>query len=667
MWRVRMYMNTGWNIINVPDSPALLEGKSHTEFGVIDCLQRYFLSTITIRAFEDQVIHGDFLKLYDSEDSSKYAYYVINSYTMTSGDTIDLDVTMEPLLTCGGIDNITIIDGMTSRHHLAAGDDIPTEKDPLLIPTKVFIAPVAYYVDGLATIPYKLIVRARISWSQLSSIHQNTSVDSLLEDGVKLDATVDPTTGSITDYEGMFCSTPILKLGTSGSASGTKVYFWDYGGETTHEQAYTTSAGDGCFYMYIEDADRSKLTDALMKLSEYGRDDIVLDAYFVPASFTLEQLGTGDIAQLDCGINRSVNEEAEYSTYYSNLYKVLPDIGDTNPLEIHNLRAYFGDNFAYTFVSPDNNQSVKINPEEFYDKEKAYGTIPDSAPGRGADEMPKVLMSYDLRNGGNMTFQMMPHLQEDLNPATDFIVKRKSPYVISTGSWDTASINYSAVSGGALKAKSYQTSSYLKDLAVETDIEYQIENKRRGLRALNPFASLSANIHQGYKGETTSIMGGNRAMNMAEVAASASKGNEYAKARYDRMLARESEDMEFANSLVPKTQVVSQASGASLINGQGMVVFRNYVSEEDLLRFDKILNKYGCKHTTALTKDMLTNRVRYNYIETQGVSISCSSVPKSVRDELANALNVGLRIWHTTTQNTNPDLWNNPVSTQEES
>ena len=98
MWYVKMYMNTGFNLINVPDSPSLLEQKTSKKFGVIDCLQRYFLPSITIRATEDQVIHGDFLKLYDVDDPDKYAYYVINSYTMTSGDTVTLDVTMEPLL-----------------------------------------------------------------------------------------------------------------------------------------------------------------------------------------------------------------------------------------------------------------------------------------------------------------------------------------------------------------------------------------------------------------------------------------------------------------------------------------------------------------------------------------------------------------------------------------
>ena len=132
-------MNTGFNAVNVPDKESTLESsaKSYKDFPAIDCLQRYFLSTISIRAFEDDIINGDYIKLWDENDPKKFAFYAMSGYTMTSGDTIDLNIIMDPLLTCGGVDNIDFLDGITSRRHLSRYDVPPIEDDPYLVPTHV--------------------------------------------------------------------------------------------------------------------------------------------------------------------------------------------------------------------------------------------------------------------------------------------------------------------------------------------------------------------------------------------------------------------------------------------------------------------------------------------------------------------------------------------------
>ena len=143
MWKVRMYMNTGFNSLNVPDSETTLNtaAESYTDFDVIDCLQRYFLDTITIRAFEDQIIHGDYLKIWDPQNVSHYAFYSITGYNMTSGDTIQLGVVMDPLLTCGGVDNIDFLDGTTNRYNASDNkmDARNVEDDPLLIPQNIHL------------------------------------------------------------------------------------------------------------------------------------------------------------------------------------------------------------------------------------------------------------------------------------------------------------------------------------------------------------------------------------------------------------------------------------------------------------------------------------------------------------------------------------------------
>ena len=652
MWKVRLYKSTGFNLVNVPDDPSLLEQKPHKNFGVIDCLQRYFLSYITIRAFEDDVILGDFLKLYDDENENNYAYYVVNGYTMTSGDTVQLNVAMEPLLTCGGIDNITIVDGIVTRHHLGENEPLPTEKDPLLIPKRIYVDAVASCGNGIVRnsanteYQYKLIIRSTLDPAALTWI-ANQPVENVLRPVVDLEASYDAQTQTIDGYKGLFVSSPILDI-QSDPDECTRIGFGKEHEGGVHQIDPTIDLSDGTFYIQVGDSvgdlDLETLTKALIKLAEYGREDVILDAYYVPQRLLDERAtyaSMGGIATL----YGKLREGAEYVECEDAAYKILPDIGSFGPSEVHNWNAYFGDHFAYTFFSPDNNQSITINTEEFFKNGMAYD--------EGEPTFPEVLESCDFRPNGNMSFNIITErpIAFGLDPVP------ATPYNISTDSWDTAALNISAVASGAIKTKNYAMSSANKDKAVEMDIQNQIENKRRGLRAINPFNQISAGINQYYN--DTSLSTQNRFANDLMTKISAEGGNEYAKARYDRMLAREQEDLEYINSMVPKVQVVSKAGGSSIMNGQGLIVFRNYIDILDLNRFDKILNKYGCKHTTDFTKDMLINRPLFNYIETQGVSIKCPTVPKSVRDELANAFNTGLRIWHV--KDVDPNAWNDPV------
>ena len=694
MWYVKMYMNTGFNLINVPDSPSLLEQKTSKKFGVIDCLQRYFLPSITIRATEDQVIHGDFLKLYDDEDDSKYAYYVINSYTMTSGDTVVLDITMEPLLTCGGVANIDIVDGMVSRHHLSQHEEewneIPMEDDPLLVPTQVFIKPVAYYADGLPEhifegfggATYDLFIRSMVSEQALIDI-SNATPESLFADmtvqGINFN--YDDNTSR---YHGVFNSGMGLKLNDDWSSTPEtgRNLTAIYAKQREFNSSYTALAtvgtqhiADGAHYIEAnfdgtpgDPNARNYTLDRIARLIEYGRNDYILDAYYVPDKI-VEYAGIGNII-----IDDPMYIVPNYETVYGDMITILDDdefrimdpakqgyVLEPGKAGVHNKRILFGKHHSFNFVSPDNNQVVTVNPEDIF---CGWPTLDPEEPIDHAAVYPRMKFSVDMRPGGNMIFKILRPTMAGYFPTG--MENSLTPIVISTGTWDTANIAVLASPGKDLKMAEYALSSSLKDASVDVEGSFGIENKVRGLRALNPIAQIKASINRDYYGGSRSweLFGKNSGIDymqgglgdIATAKAGAMNGNEYDKARYDRLAARQQEDMQFAHSVIPQPQVISKASGSNLMTGHGLVVYRNKVSGEDLKRFDTIINKYGCKHTTALTKDMLTHRPLFNYIETNGVSIKCSTVPKSVRDDLANALNTGIRIWHTA--NVDINAWN---------
>ena len=127
---VRVWSNTGFNSINIPDSPSLLDSLPSATYPALDLLQNRFLTSIRIRATFDQVKNADFCKLGDF-------YYFVDGVTMTSGDVAVLGLIPDFITSAGGVGSLSILDGVTSRVHVT--DDTYgkyTEPDPLTAPSE---------------------------------------------------------------------------------------------------------------------------------------------------------------------------------------------------------------------------------------------------------------------------------------------------------------------------------------------------------------------------------------------------------------------------------------------------------------------------------------------------------------------------------------------------
>lgn len=141
----RLYYNTGFDAVNVPDSPATLAAAadSYADFGPFDIHQADFQPVIKIRCpnGEDDVIGADYLKLsaHIQRNGMSYdrnSYYSIQSYNMTSPDVAVLNVIQDSFLTAGGTDGIIILAGVTERHHVASDKFGEwTDDDPMLVPS----------------------------------------------------------------------------------------------------------------------------------------------------------------------------------------------------------------------------------------------------------------------------------------------------------------------------------------------------------------------------------------------------------------------------------------------------------------------------------------------------------------------------------------------------
>lgn len=108
----KLFLNTGFNSINIPDSPALVNGMSSVDVPALELNQERFLPSVRVRAAWDTIKNADYCKVGDF-------YYTINSITMVSGDVAEISLTPDYVTSAGGPAALNILDGLTNRVHVS--------------------------------------------------------------------------------------------------------------------------------------------------------------------------------------------------------------------------------------------------------------------------------------------------------------------------------------------------------------------------------------------------------------------------------------------------------------------------------------------------------------------------------------------------------------------
>lgn len=124
------YSNTGYNAVNIPDSPARLTGG--VTFPALVILQERVLTSLRIKATWAQAKDIDYCKIGEW-------YYIVTGVRMTSTDVAELTVIPDYITSAGGAIYLQFLDGITVRHNVSADEDVYgafTETDPYLSPSK---------------------------------------------------------------------------------------------------------------------------------------------------------------------------------------------------------------------------------------------------------------------------------------------------------------------------------------------------------------------------------------------------------------------------------------------------------------------------------------------------------------------------------------------------
>lgn len=447
MISIRGYYNTGFNPVNSPETPSVLETADYKDFPVMDILQLYFNDTFRIKATEEEIRGIDFFKLTKNGDVVYYA--VAGRYTMTSADIASVPVVIDAILTAGGIQNIDIRSGIVQRTSVLPIDAInPTDfaqkycvYDELMVPTGSPNVNIGYEVDVRNPGTY-LLVKSSLPLDEILSLPMDSEsfTYTFNENSATLPSLPTYDNVSVMDQNFCFFKMPALKSGTL-RLSAEHVY-----------ETFIDRSGVWFKFDYME------LQTIVAKLLSYGAVDAILDAYVLPKSFVDEIVVSGHVVKSIKG---------------AYVYSYLHIAGETPlPKEDDDLAAFIlseHNKLAFMTASGDTFEAPLMNFN--FDSQHITGEDVDIPYVMAVDPGPngKPYYVFEMSNTfvhDNTVFSEMPQY--------DFIPVNIYPNVIAGLEWAKPDILAVGRSGFAVEHQRFKNSVQMEDFKHEPLMQYAL-------------------------------------------------------------------------------------------------------------------------------------------------------------------------------------------------
>ena len=644
MYNATLYLNTGFNAVNIPDSAATLNRVSSANkvtVPALDIYQARELSSFIIKCTNyAQIRNADYLYLVNSQDSTDFAYYSIQNIRMVSMDTAVVSVTMDYILSCGGVSALDFTDGICERHHVSVdGFGMYDEPDPYMNPAETLKIEesnpeFASSASDKADVVFleSTVDLYKTYWHYDDSAEDLTGIDYKSDDNV---VTVPSVYGvnnqsSELDYIAAFAGMPYPLPNAQNNYNLTLMPNVAVYVSNAHGTGILNTQGGG-------QANIDWLPEALSLVRSLGIESCILAQWCIPYYMVNQtELKTnydprgGTSGQL--GLNTGIVETLKGSRVQVTL-GTLPFI-HTYSNTIHNNRLYYGGNTQYTIVSVASGNSASFLPEEIYDYSASQ------------DLYPVIEMRVDPRPNG------MPYFRFETYRGS------KDPLLFFTNAvkglqWQNTPLVYEGASGSLINQYAYNARRASADEAYNFEKDSEVLNIiRTNVRGVSNVA-----------GDTISAVGYGVTSKWGEMAGSIANGVEslgntiiddvqhyknwhHMQDSYNIEKNTELQALLISNRVVSPSMNFPISEGIRDYVGNGCLVYRTYYSDNDAARIDKILTMYGYRHTTPISNDLLTNRPKFNYIQAYGVEIKNTNIPKWMRDGIGAQFAAGTRIWH---------------------
>lgn len=594
MWNVRLFYNTGLNSINIADKPSRLASAQYIDLPALDILQGEGLESVSVKATRAQVKNVDFMQLTDTESGDIF-YYSVNGFKMTSVDVASLGITLDALLTLSqrtnGIENITFLDGITERHHVAKADDVYgayTEEDPLLVPSKEL----GYAEASVFNLP--------------AGTNQTLIVESLVDldkAGTSTDAVVytDPVSG-----EGVPVPAALETV-----ADTTEVY-------PSWNSIDITTAGSAYF-----DRSDAKCQKGLDRVRELGLDTgTILSSFAIPSYL---------INIIKASGNNSRIESITGQQFHNDLTGLPFEYAN-----VRNKRVLYGSTSAYMIFSTASGQSMSFKPEDLY---TAGATAPT------------IYCDVDARAKGHPIYRFryfkgIDVIKNNFFQNAVYGMEWAEAPLVYTGQSGSAltELRYNTSREMAQQfyennRKSISAEQLLDHAQVWGNMVGDMLGKGLGNGAASyPGLAIANAAQAGFQhlGDAIALTGRDTM-------------RDFQKARladeYNLNAQKEFQELKIATTIQAPDIHFPRSETMRDFLGNGLYVIQYRIQASDLRKLDKILDMYGYKDTKPIEASDFTNRSKFNFVKANNITIG-GNHPKWLREAAAAQLGAGVRVWH---------------------
>lgn len=348
-YEIKLYENSGFDNVNIPDSFAIL-GEPVLTTQTISIVQNRNLQTVSIRSDYETVKNCDYCKIGDF-------YYFITSIVMNSSDICNINLEFDGI-TSLGLQNLEVLDGITERHHVDSDDfGEYTETDNMLVCNKpLVIDNIDKYKPNPGNLP---VIESTVDVPGNSdSANATTYTDQTTEQSVTIPQMVPL---GDTDY-------------TEFNIQNVK-----------NDQISLPTIRGICYYSRII----QKVKDGLQRIRDLGIEQSIISQYSL---FT-------DFINFETDENGKINKiNGKFQEFYS--FDNEPFIYDT---DIKNKRVLYGDYNKYCITTSTGNTG-NYKPEEIYKKgetvPKIWGLIDPRPSGK-----PFYRFQYLNNKGPNIIYE----------------------------------------------------------------------------------------------------------------------------------------------------------------------------------------------------------------------------------------------------------------------
>lgn len=281
--------------------------------------------------------------------------------------------------------------------------------------------------------------------------------------------------------------------------------------------------------------------------------------------------------------------------------------------QVNNKRAIYGGLNKVRFTGMASGEEVEYSIEDLYSQTASNVAV-------------QVNMLGDAREHGKPYFYPTYYMDEQITP--------ENLLTCITGmEWQNAPLRYNYASGAGMTAVRFEASK-------------NVEGKNMTDRQATAFTQTLNTTGVGFVGD---LLGGDYLGAWAKGNSMANQLNYYATEWniFDRNRALEKKNM-MVDTLVVAPEVKFPVSEAIRdFIGNGVIVSFVTPTDEDIARFDKILNMFGYKDAgSILTTADFTAGTYFSYIEANSVNIQCSlDVNRNIKEACERQISNGIRLW----------------------